>query len=65
MRSSVDHRGLYRSRSQNLDIIPSIMGSWGGASGDMIGFVFQKDPFDHRMDSGLEGAKVKTEVQLG
>lgn len=40
--------------SRNLDVIPSTVGSWGG---DMIRFVFLKDPFDLRMDNGFVGTK--------
>lgn len=43
--------GLYRARSQSLNRIPSIMGRRVGDSRDMIGFVFWKESFDHRMDS--------------
>lgn len=39
-RESVDLMGLYRVMSGSLDTIPSKMGSSGGDSGGVIGFVF-------------------------
>lgn len=44
---------LYRAMSRSLDTTPSIMGGCGGDSGDMTGFMFSKDPFDHAVDSEL------------